>query len=49
MVMHAMPSLCLLLSFETFLSQIRVTVQRQNIQRSLVDLAEQRAAAQQVL
>lgn len=44
MVMAAMPSLFLLLSFETFMSQIKAGVKRAGVLRSIKDLAEQRAA-----
>lgn len=44
MVMAAMPSLFLLLSFETFMSQIKAGVKRAGVLRSIKDLEDQRAA-----
>lgn len=44
MVLAAMPSLFLLLSFETFMSQIKAGVKRAGVIRSIDDLQQQRAA-----
>lgn len=44
MVLAAMPSLFLLLSFETFMSQIKAGVKRAGVIRSMSDLEQQRAA-----